>query len=140
MSFWLRKLPHHTHGLVTSSPVACGGVNDATAVIAGGALGTLARAGLAEALPIHAGTFPWATFLANIVGSLILGWVVIAKARWRPLVGTGFCGALTTFSTFQVQLVELGDDGHVPLAALYLAVSVIVGLAAAHAGAKLAQR
>jgi fluoride ion exporter CrcB/FEX len=39
-----------------------------------------------------------------------------------------------------VQLVELGDDGHVPLAALYLAVSVIVGLAAAHAGAKLAQR
>ena len=57
-------------------------------------------------------------------GSLILGWVVVAKAQWRPLVGTGFCGALTTFSTFQVQMVELGDDGHVALAAAYLAVSV----------------
>ncbi len=140
MSFWLRKLPHHTHGNGAPSPVACGTVNDATAVIAGGALGTLARAGLAEAMPVHPGTWPWATFVANIAGSLILGWVVIAKAHWRPFVGTGFCGALTTFSTFQVQIVVLGDDGHVPLAALYLAVSVIVGLAAAHAGAKLARR
>ena len=61
---------------------------------------------------------------------------MIAKAHWRPLVGTGFCGALTTFSTFQVQMVELGDDGHVPLAAAYLAVSVVVGLAAAHGGSK----
>jgi len=65
---------------------------------------------------------------------------VIAKAHWRPFVGTGFCGALTTFSTFQVQLVELGDDGHVALAAAYLAVSVAVGLAAATAGARLARR
>jgi fluoride exporter len=115
-------------------------VNDATAVLAGGAAGTLARAGLAEALPVHAGAWPWATFAANIAGALILGWVVVAKDRWRPLVGTGFCGALTTFSTFQVQLVELGDDGHVPLAAAYLAVSVVCGLAAAGAGARLARR
>jgi len=115
-------------------------VRDAAAVIAGGAVGTLARAGVAEALPLHPGTWPWATFLVNIAGSLILGWVVIAKAHWRPFVGTGFCGALTTFSTFQVQLVELGDDGHVALAAAYLAVSVAVGLAAATAGARLARR
>ena len=47
---------------------------------------------------------------------------------------------LTTFSTFQVQLVELGDDGHVPLAAAYLAVSVACGLVAAAAGAGLARR
>jgi CrcB protein len=120
--------------------VASGGVNDATAVIAGGALGTLACTGLTEALPVHSGTWPWATFLANIAGSLILGWVVVARQRWRPLLGTGFCGALTTFSTFQVQVVELGDDGHVPRAALYLGVSVIVGLAAAHAVARVAQR
>ena len=140
MSFWLRKLPHHTHERGTSSPVACGGVNDATAVIAGGALGTLARAGLAEALPVHPGAWPWATFVVNVAGSLLLGWVVVARERWRPLVGTGFCGALTTFSTFQVQLVELGDDGHVPLAAAYLAVSVACGLVAAAAGAGLARR
>jgi CrcB protein len=115
-------------------------VKEAAAVIAGGAVGTLARAGLAEALPVHPGTWPWATFLANVIGTLILGWVVVAKTHWRPLVGTGFCGALTTFSTFQVQLVELGDDGHVPVAAAYLVVSVACGLAAAAAGARLARR
>jgi fluoride exporter len=140
VSFWLRKLPHHTRAHGASTAVACGSVNDAAAVVAGGAIGTLARAGLAEALPVHPGAWPWATFAANIAGSLLLGWVVVAKQDWRPLVGTGFCGALTTFSTFQVQLVELGDDGHVALAAAYLAVSVAVGLLAATAGARLARR
>ena len=140
MFLWRRKLPNCTHERHTSTAVACGGVRDAAAVIAGGAVGTLARAGVAEALPLHPGTWPWATFLVNIAGSLILGWVVIAKAHWRPFVGTGFCGALTTFSTFQVLLVELGYDGHVALAAAYLAVSVAVGLAAATAGARLARR
>jgi fluoride exporter len=137
---WLRKLPHCTHERGPAAAVASGGVRDAAAVIAGGAVGTLARAGLAEALPVHVGTWPWATFLANVAGTVILGWVVVAKQHWRPLVGTGFCGALTTFSTFQVQLVELGDDGHVPLAAAYLAVSVAAGLGAAAAGARLARR
>jgi fluoride exporter len=140
VSFWRRKLPHHTREQDASTAVACPGVNDAAAVMAGGAVGTLARAGLAEALPVHPGAWPWATFAANIAGTLILGWVVVARARWRPLAGTGFCGALTTFSTLQVQLVELGDDGHVPLAAAYLAVSVACGLAAAAAGARLARR
>jgi CrcB protein len=108
--------------------------------MAGGAAGTLARAGLTEALPVHPGAWPCATFLVNVVGTLILGWVVVARNEWRPLVGTGFCGALTTFSTFQVQVVELGDDGHVPQAAAYIAVSVAVGLAAANLGARLAIR
>ena len=140
MFLWRRKLPNCTHERHTSTAVACGGVRDAAAVIAGGAVGTLARAGVAEALPLHPGTWPWATFLVNLAGSLILGWVVIAKAHWRPFVGTGFCGARTTVSTFPVQLVELGDDGHVALAAAYLAGSVAVGLAAATAGARLARR
>jgi len=78
---WRRKLPNCTHERHTSTAVACGGVRDAAAVIAGGAVGTLARAGVAEALPLHPGTWPWATFLVNIAGSLILGWVVIAKAH-----------------------------------------------------------
>jgi len=110
------------------------------AVFAGGFAGALARAGLVEALPHAADQWPWATFVVNVAGSLLLGWVVVARERWRPLVGTGFCGALTTFSTFQVQLVELGDDGHVPLAAAYLAVSVACGLLAAAAGAGVARR
>jgi CrcB protein len=111
------------------------------AVMIGGAAGTLARAGLAEALPLTPGHWPWATFAANVAGTLLLGWLVAAVAGglWRPLVGTGFCGALTTFSTFQVQLVELADAGHGGLAALYLAVSVVSGLAAAALGGKLAR-
>jgi len=108
--------------------------------MAGGAAGTLARAGLAEALPVHPGAWPWATFVVNVVGTVILGWLVVARSAWRPLVGSGFCGALTTFSTFQVQVLELGDDGHVALAAAYLLVSVAAGLAAATAGARLASR
>jgi fluoride exporter len=110
------------------------------AVMAGGAAGTLARAGLAHAFPVHPGAWPWATFVVNIVGTLILGWVVVAKVAWRPLVGSGFCGALTTFSTLQVQVFELGDDGHVLLAAAYVAGSVACGLAAANVGSRLAAR
>jgi CrcB protein len=108
--------------------------------MAGGAVGTLARAGLAEALPVHPGHWPWATFLANVLGTALLGWVVVARTRWRPLVGTGFCGALTTFSTFQVQVFVLGDDGHVPLAVAYLAGSVACGLAVARVSSRLAAR
>lgn len=117
-------------------------MKDAAAVMAGGAAGTLARAGLAEALPVTPGHWPWATFAANLAGTLLLGWLVAAVAGglWRPFVGTGFCGALTTFSTFQVQIVELGDDGHGVLAALYLVVSVASGLAAAWLGGQLARR
>ena len=121
MFLWRRKLPNCTHERHTSTAVACGGVRDAAAVIAGGAVGTLARAGVAEALPLHPGTWPWATFLVNIAGSLILGWVVIAKAHWRPFVGTGFCGGYTTFSTWMVERT-------------YILVSITAGLAVAAAG------
>jgi CrcB protein len=112
-------------------------VKPALAVMLGGAAGTLARAGVAEALPVTPGHWPWATLLVNLFGTALLGWVVAAD-RWRPLVGTGFCGALTTFSTFQVELVHLADEGHVPLAAAYLVTSVAAGLAAAELGRKLA--
>jgi CrcB protein len=112
-------------------------VKPAIAVMVGGAAGTLARAGVAEALPVTPGTWPWATLVVNLVGTVLLGWVVAAD-RWRPLVGTGFCGALTTFSTFQVETFRLAEGGHELLAAAYVAVSVSAGLAAAQLGRKLA--
>jgi fluoride exporter len=117
-------------------------MREAVAVMAGGAAGTLARAGLSEALPVHPGAWPWATFAVNLAGTLLLGWLVVkvaAGAVWRPLVGTGFCGALTTFSALQVQVVQLAEDGHGALAATYLAVSVAAGLGAAALGARLAR-
>jgi fluoride exporter len=109
------------------------------AVLAGGALGTLARAGVAEALPVHAGTFPLATLVVNIAGTVLLGWLTAATDAARTLWGSGFCGALTTFSTLQVEVLTLADDGEPLLAATYLAVSVVAGLAAAALGQRLAR-
>lgn len=108
------------------------------AVLAGGGLGTLARAGLAEALPTQPGSWPWATFTANIAGALLLAWLttrlteMAAPARYsRFLLGTGFCGAFTTFSTLQVETIRLANSGHVGVAAAYAAASLTAGMLAA---------
>ena len=101
------------------------------AVFAGGMAGALARAGVAEAWPAHAGHWPWATFLVNVAGAALLGWVVAGR-RFHRLLGTGFCGALTTFSTFQIETFEFARDGRVGLAVGYPAASLAAGLLAVH--------
>lgn len=105
------------------------------AVFVGGCLGALARAGLARALPAGAGEWPWDTFAANLAGTAALALFATRlqerlppSTYRRPLLGTGFCGALTTFSTFQIELIRLARDGHETLATGYLAVSVASGL------------
>jgi fluoride exporter len=101
------------------------------AIFLGGALGALVRAGLAEALPDPGVGWPWATFLVNLAGAALLGYwfTVLPHTQYRrPLLTTGFCGALTTFSTVQVELVEMIESGRVPLACLYIGVSVAAGL------------
>lgn len=107
------------------------------AIFAGGALGAIARAEVAEALPVHPGTFPWATFLVNIAGAALLGWFATAlqdrrpaSLALRPFLTTGLCGGLTTFSTMQLELLKLLDRGDVGLALGYAAASVVAGLAA----------
>ncbi len=108
------------------------------AVFAGGFAGALARAGLLEALPHSPGEWPWSTFIANVAGALLLGWLVASRSRLRPLLGVGFCGALTTFSTLQLELLHMLDGGHAALALAYASVSLAVGLLAAAAGERLA--
>lgn len=113
------------------------------AIFLGGAVGALLRAGLAEAFPVAGAGWPWATFLVNVAGSALLGYwfTVLPHTRYRrPLLTTGFCGALTTFSTVQLELLEMLDAGRVGLAFLYLAVSVAVGLLAAQAATAAARR
>jgi fluoride exporter len=104
------------------------------AVFAGGAVGAVARALVGEALPYDPGTWPWATFAVNIAGAFILGLLVTRlqerlppSTYRRPLLGTGFCGALTTFSTFQVELLEMVDADRGALAAAYAAASIAAG-------------
>jgi fluoride exporter len=104
------------------------------AIFAGGCLGTLARAGLADWLPHEAGRWSWATFAANVAGAALLGWAVTRlqermppTAYRRPLIGTGLCGALTTFSTLQLELLDLSDAGQAGLALAYVASSLAAG-------------
>jgi fluoride exporter len=111
------------------------------AVAAGGALGALARYLMSVGLPTEPGRFPWATFLTNLSGTLLLGFVLtlvverFPPTRYvRPFLATGFCGAYTTFSTFAVESDLLVRDGHTSLAVAYLAASTAGGLIAVMAG------
>jgi CrcB protein len=106
------------------------------AVFVGGMAGALARAGLAEAWPAHAGHWPWATFLVNVAGAALLGWVVAGRRSHR-LVGTGFCGALTTFSGLQLEVLQMLDADRAGLALAYVAGSVAAGLVAVHVAGRV---
>ncbi|HEU4657520.1 MAG TPA: fluoride efflux transporter CrcB [Capillimicrobium sp.] len=117
------------------------------AVFAGGFLGALARAGVAEALPERAGAWPWATFAVNLAGAFLLGYFATRlqerlplSAYRRPLLGTGFCGALTTFSTMQLELLRMLDAGDWALALAYAAASVVAGFAAVLVATNLVRR
>jgi CrcB protein len=107
----------------------------------GGALGALARWGLAEALPHSPGGWPWATLLVNLVGCLLIGVllaVLLARfphSPWlRPFLAVGVLGGFTTYSTFAVDVVRLADAGRLALAAGYLVASVLGGVLAVLAG------
>jgi fluoride exporter len=81
------------------------------------------------------GRFPWGTFTVNVVGSFVLGLVSVAAGPGvTALVGVGFCGTLTTYSTFVYETVALAERRAVALAAVYLTGSVATGLTAALCG------
>jgi len=104
------------------------------AIFAGGCVGALARAGLVEAFPVQRGHWPWVTLFVNLAGTLALGFFVTRlqerlppSAYRRPLLGTGFCGALTTFSTMQVELLHMLDAREYGIAVAYAAISLAFG-------------
>jgi CrcB protein len=116
------------------------------AIYAGGAIGALARVGLAEAAPHGPGAWPWATFAVNMAGALMLGYFV---ARLRdhpedsvahPFLTTGICGTLTTFATLQLELFEMVDTGHLELAGAYVGATLAAGFAFVRAGIALERR
>jgi CrcB protein len=117
------------------------------AVFTGGCLGALARAGVVEALPYHHAGWPWATFVVNIAGAFVLGYFTTRllerlplSAYRRPFVGTGVCGALTTFSTMQLELLYMLDGQRYSLAVAYALVSVCAGFAAVAVATNLVRR
>jgi fluoride exporter len=89
----------------------------------------------------HGSAFPWGTFAANIAGCAVLGFLTAlpARAGLMAFAGTGFCGALTTYSTFGYETVRLARSGARTLALLNAAASILVGLGAAYVAQALAQ-
>lgn len=117
------------------------------AIFVGGALGTLLRAWLSAAFPHAAAAWPWPTFAANVAGAFLLGYAVTRlqerlplSSYRRPLLGTGVCGGLSTFSTMQIEIVKMLGAHAYGLAASYTAASVVAGYAAIHLATSLVRR
>ncbi len=106
-------------------------------VAAGGALGAMGRFAVnAVMFPVMGGRFPIGTLVVNVVGSILMGlfYVLIIErgvlpAELRNLVMVGFLGAFTTFSTFSLDSLALWQNGHLALAAAYVALNLLLCLA-----------
>jgi CrcB protein len=113
---------------------------------AGGVLGGLARDGISSAWPTSNAGFPTTTLVVNTVGAFVLGALVTVfalrsvPAYLRPLLGTGFCGAFTTFSSVATASDLLLAHGHAGIALGYLAASLAAGLTAVFAAMALTRR
>jgi fluoride exporter len=117
------------------------------AIFAGGVVGGLARSGLAQAFPYNAAEWPWATFAENVVGAFLLGYFVTRlqerlplSAYRRPFLGTGVCGAFTTFSTLQIELLRMLDQHAYGTAIGYVLASVAAGFVAVWLATSIVRR
>ncbi|MDX3522778.1 fluoride efflux transporter CrcB [Streptomyces scabiei] len=115
-------------------------------VIVGGMVGAPLRYLTDRAVQArHATGFPWGTFAVNVTGSLVLGTLTGAVAagaagsHLQLLLGTGLCGALTTYSTFSYETLRLAQDGARPLAVANAVASVAAGLGAVLVGVTVAR-
>jgi CrcB protein len=104
------------------------------AIAVGGALGALGRVGLTKAFPAAPGSWPWVTFAINLAGTFALGFLVAYLQKHRPLstlhhplLATGLCGTFTTFSTMQLEALNMIDRHRDGLALTYVLSSAAGG-------------
>ncbi len=107
-------------------------------------MGAEARFGLSTAWPHRPGQFPWATFVANVTGCLLIGALMVLLTEvWtphrllRPFLGGGVFGGYTPFSTYAVDTQQLVATGHARTGLLYLASTLLAALVAVYAGISL---
>jgi fluoride exporter len=117
------------------------------AVFIGGAIGALARSALQTVVVRGPEHWPWVTFTINIVGAFLVGYFTTrllerlpVSSYRRPLLGTGFCGGLTTFSTMQVETVGMIEHGHWARAATYTISSIVLGFLAVYLATAFVRR
>jgi len=111
------------------------------AVAVGGGLGALGRHGLSVLLATPPGGFPWATFVINVVGCLLIGVLMVlvtevhaAHRLVRPFLGVGVLGGFTTFSTYALEIHSLLRPGTAAVAFAYLAATLVAAMLAVLAG------
>ncbi|XOV88569.1 MAG: fluoride efflux transporter CrcB [Pseudomonadota bacterium] len=123
-------------------------MNELVAIGLGGALGAVARHGVAHVCNLLFGTqFPYGTLVVNVVGSFLIGILFVLLVErallppvWRSVLIVGFLGAFTTFSTFSLQTLALFEEGRAGAALVYVGASVIVCVLAAALGLALARQ
>lgn len=108
-------------------------------VAAGGVTGAIARYTISKKLnPKDASKFPLATFLVNMAGAFALGYLFGASKNIDLLLGVGFLGALTTFSTLNLELVKMFEKKHFSMGIFYGLSSYFIGILFATYGIRLA--
>lgn len=117
------------------------------AIFAGGFIGAVMRAALAKGVAVHTGQWPWATFAVNMLAAGLLGYFITRLQERLPpytyrrsFLGTGICGALSTFSTMMLKLLKMIDAGDWLLAGGYALASVAGGFVVVFVATKLVRR
>ena len=116
-------------------------------VFIGGGLGSVLRYALTHLVnKSTASPFPYGTFIVNVIGCFLIGFIVFYTARfgdraeqWRFFLATGLCGGFTTFSAFSLENVQLLNDQRILVFLAYTIGSVAIGILATYGGLLLAR-